>query len=87
MCVGGCSGGGGRVDGGESVRDALIFLVLFSPPSRIFLMFDSCRGRQSEDTIPGFCNVSDCSGDSKEMTNTLNVARKKIPGHCNDRPI
>lgn len=71
-------GGTGKGDGGENFRRAWIFLVHFSLLSIIFLMFDPCRGRQSEGTVAGLCNDSDCSEGSKGMTNTLNVATKKI---------
>ena len=71
-------GGRGRGDGGENFRRAWIFLVHFSLLSIIFLMFDPCRGRQSEGTVAGLCNDSDCSEGSKGMTKTLNVATKKI---------
>lgn len=77
--VSGGGGGRGKGDGGENFRGAWIFLVLFSLPSIIFLMFDPCRGRQSEGTVAGLYNDSDCSEGSKRITNTLNVATKKFP--------
>ena len=80
MCRGGAGKGGRREEFSRCMNFSGTFLPTLNNFSDVgSLSWAAERGRQSEGTIAGLCNDSDCSEGSKGMTNTLNVATKKFP--------